>query len=157
MLGPKPHGVIASIPLTANVPAVPLCCQADLFIQHDAAAVDWMTVEAKKAVIAAATVAGSDAAQKAVAERLAQGDIALLVQFGGGAGTFYTKKNLWTFFWGMPFFVSGGAIVSFLAVGGDGAVKAGGQVPLHSGFIGIGDIPNLITPPFSRLRCLPPE
>jgi hypothetical protein len=84
------------------------------------------------------------AEQKAISDRLAGGDVAVLVQLSGGAGTTFTKKNLWTFLWGMPFFVSGGAIVSFLAVDCSGDVKAGGQIPLHSGFLRVCDIPGVL-------------
>jgi hypothetical protein len=73
--------------------------------------------------------------QKTLAEALAAGAYALFVRLNSSAGGYYTKKNLWTFFGDMPFFVSGGAIASYLAVdGASGSVKAAGQFQVHSGY-----------------------
>lgn len=72
--------------------------------------------------------------QKAITDELNHGAQALLVNVAGAGGTNYTKKNLWTFFGGMPFYVSGGAIVSYAVIDKDGAIKKAGQWPLHSGF-----------------------
>lgn len=75
------------------------------------------------------------AEQKAVSDHLTDG-LALLLHVGGGGGTTYIKKNLWTFFNMMaPFYVSGGAVVSFLAVDRKGFIKAAGQKQLHSGYL----------------------
>jgi hypothetical protein len=86
------------------------------------------------------------AEQKAVADYLANDGLALLVQVGGVGATIYTQKNLWTFFGGAPFYVSGGVIASFLAVDRTGAVKAAGQERLHSGYLKVSKVAGILSP-----------
>jgi hypothetical protein len=86
------------------------------------------------------------AEQKAISAALADGALAVLVQVAGASGTAFTKKDLWTFFGGAPFYVSGGAIASFLVVDVKGSVKAAGQHRVHSGFIKVQDVPATCTP-----------
>jgi hypothetical protein len=74
--------------------------------------------------------------EKTVSDRLGvAGNLILFVRLNAPAGGRYTKKNLWTYFGGMPFFVSGGAIASYLLVDPkSGEVKAAGQHTVHSGY-----------------------
>lgn len=93
-------------------------------------------------LMAALTAAGPDGVpallriveQDGIARRMEQGTYALLLQIGGTSGTVLTRRNIWTFLGGVPAFVSGGAIVSFLAVDKTGEVKAAGRFALSSGF-----------------------
>lgn len=74
--------------------------------------------------------------EKFIADELSAGSYALFVHLNAGVGGYYTKKNLWTFFGGMPFYVSGGAIASFVAVDGvTGNIKKAGQFAIHSGYL----------------------
>jgi hypothetical protein len=69
--------------------------------------------------------------------------LVLKVQRAGGSN--YTKKNLWTAFGAMPFYVAGGAVVSYsLLRGEDGTVLASGVLPVHGGFESIKDVPDLV-------------
>ena len=73
--------------------------------------------------------------EKTLADALANGAIALFVHVNIAAGGYYTKKNLWTFFGGMPFYVSGGAVVSYTAIDGKtGKVGSAGQFQLFNGY-----------------------
>jgi hypothetical protein len=87
------------------------------------------------------------AEQKAISDELQKGSQAILINVAGAGGTTYTKKNLWTFFGGMPFYVSGGAIASYLVFDNDGVIKASGQIPLHSGFTRVQAVPDILNPP----------
>lgn len=49
------------------------------------------------------------------------------------AGSYYTKKNLWSFLGSMPFYVMGGAVIEYNLTGPDGSVKAAGLLPMHGG------------------------
>lgn len=82
------------------------------------------------------------AEQRAIADALSQGALAVLLHVGGTSGTTYTKKSLWTFLGGAPFYVSGGAIVSYLVVDNHGQVKAAGQQRGHSGFVKVHEVPD---------------
>jgi hypothetical protein len=86
------------------------------------------------------------AEQKVISAALADGALAILVQVGGANGTAFTKRTLWTFFGRAPFYVSGGAIASFLVVDVKGSVKAAGQHRAHSGFIRVQDVPETCKP-----------
>lgn len=60
------------------------------------------------------------------------------------AGGYYTKKNLWTFLAArMPFFVMGGAVVTYTLVAKDGIVKTTGLVPVHSGYAAVDQVQSL--------------
>lgn len=80
--------------------------------------------------------------QKAIHDALATDRKALIVNVAGAGGTTYTKKNLWTFFGGMPFYVSGGAIASYLVIDRTGAIEKAGQLPLHSGYMKAVSVPD---------------
>ncbi|UHD16366.1 xanthine dehydrogenase family protein molybdopterin-binding subunit [Thiocapsa bogorovii] len=79
--------------------------------------------------------------QKAVSDALKSGSYALFLRLNLSAGGYYTKKNLWTFFGSLPFYVSGGAIASFVAVdGASGDVRAAGQFQVHSGYYPVDEV-----------------
>jgi hypothetical protein len=66
---------------------------------------------------------------------LADGDTILFLKVNNAVGGYYTKKNLWTFLGGMPFYTMGGAVVSFTLIeGANGKVLAAGTYPVHSGY-----------------------
>ena len=61
------------------------------------------------------------------------------------SGSTYTKKNLWTAFGGMPFFVMGGATGSFVLLKGDsGQLIHSALVPFHGGYKKVSQIKNEI-------------
>jgi hypothetical protein len=69
-------------------------------------------------------------------EALANGDLLLLVKLQKSGGSYYTKKNMWTFFGGMPYYHMGGVVASFVLLDGKtGTVQKSGIVPVHGGFI----------------------
>jgi hypothetical protein len=86
------------------------------------------------------------AEQKVISDALAEGALAILVQVAGASGTAFTKRDLWTFFGVAPFYVSGGAIASYLVVDGKGNIKAAGQRRVHSGFMKVQDVPKTCIP-----------
>ncbi|MEA2599235.1 MAG: hypothetical protein QOF89_227 [Acidobacteriota bacterium] len=60
----------------------------------------------------------------------------LLIKMQSSGGSYYTRKNLWTFFGGKPFFHMGSVVVSFVLLEGKtGHVKASGVIPVHGGFV----------------------
>ncbi|HBL26396.1 MAG TPA: hypothetical protein DD490_06130 [Acidobacteria bacterium] len=80
-----------------------------------------------------------------VADSLAKGALLLIVKLQKSGGTFYTKKNLWTFFGGMPIFHMGGVVVSFVLLDGkDGHVLGSGAVPVHGGFVRAGQLQSVV-------------
>jgi hypothetical protein len=67
----------------------------------------------------------------------------LKVQRAGGSN--YTEKNLLNFFGKMPFYVAGGAVVSYtLLMGEDGTVLASGLLPVHGGFEMVKQVPAML-------------
>jgi hypothetical protein len=67
---------------------------------------------------------------------LNNGDLLLIVKLQNSGGAFYTKKNMWSFFGGLPFYHMGGVVASFVLLDGTaGTVKASGVVPVHGGFV----------------------
>ena len=78
--------------------------------------------------------------EKAVARSIKDGSLLVLkVQKAGGG--LLTKKNLWTFFGGMPLFHMGGAAVSYTLIDGTtGFVKSAAVVPIHGGFVKAGNV-----------------
>jgi hypothetical protein len=73
--------------------------------------------------------------EKTISEKLESGASLVFLRLNAPAGGRYTKKNLWTFFGGMPFFVSGGTIASYLVVDPkSGNSLAAGQFTVHSGY-----------------------
>jgi len=76
-----------------------------------------------------------------LADALQNGDLLLLVKVHKLGGAYYTKKNLLTFFGGMPFYHMGGVVGSFALIEGkDGNVLASGVVPIHGGFVKANDL-----------------
>jgi hypothetical protein len=59
--------------------------------------------------------------------------LALIVDVRAMASGFYSKKNLWTLFGMIPFYVMGGAAVAFQLVDKDGVLRASDLVPIHGG------------------------
>lgn len=83
--------------------------------------------------------------EKLISDRLEAGDHALFVHVNAAAGGYYTKKNLWTFLGSMPFYVMGGAIVSYLEFDGkSGEVIHAGQFTIHSGHDKVSKVPGLL-------------
>ena len=71
-----------------------------------------------------------------VADTLKNGGMLLVAKVQKAVGSFYTKKNMWTLFGGMPFYNMGGVVVSFaLLDGAAGTVIQAGIVPVHGGFV----------------------
>jgi hypothetical protein len=80
--------------------------------------------------------------EKAISDQLAGPAAALLllkVQKAGGG--YLVKKNMWTFFGGMPLYHMGGAVVSYVLLAGPTSqVLAAGAVPIHGGFVKAGNL-----------------
>lgn len=80
-----------------------------------------------------------------VAEVLSKDNLLLLVKLQKFGGAYYTKKNMWTFFGGMPFFHMGGVVASFILLDGkSGTVHKSGVIPVHGGFVKAGDLPQQV-------------
>jgi hypothetical protein len=65
----------------------------------------------------------------------ATGGLILIVKVQRSGGAYYTKKNLWSFFGGMPLYHMGGVVVSFVLLKDGGTVADAAVVPVHGGFI----------------------
>lgn len=79
--------------------------------------------------------------EKWISDKMDNGALGLIVHVHSAAGANYTKKNLWTFFGGTPFYVMGGAVCSYVMINGaDGRVLSAGQFPLHSGYYKVNDV-----------------
>jgi hypothetical protein len=84
--------------------------------------------------------------ESAVAGALLGSDLLLLVKVQRSGGAYYTKKNLWSFLGGMPFFHMGGVVVSYaLMEGNTGTVLRSGVVPVHGGFLGASEVQESLT------------
>jgi len=80
-----------------------------------------------------------------VADVLLKDNLLLLVKLQRFGGAYYTKKNMWTFFGGMPFFHMGGVVASFVLLDGKaGIVQKSGVVPVHGGFVKASDLPQQV-------------
>jgi hypothetical protein len=80
--------------------------------------------------------------QDAVRTMLKNGADLMTAKVSSTGGSYYTKKNLWTFFGGMPFFVMGGVVVDYAVFkGSTGEVVIAGGVPIDGGFHKIGNLP----------------
>jgi hypothetical protein len=80
-------------------------------------------------------------------DRMAKGDMALFLKVNSAVGGYYTKKNVWTFLGGMPFYTMGGAVVTFALVDGkEGMVLASGELPVHSGYAKANAVHRLVQP-----------
>ena len=90
--------------------------------------------------LATADPAGVPLAAKVLDEALINAKISgganiLFLKVHSATGGSYTKKNIWTFFGGMPFFISGGAVASYLLLDKDGKVLASNQLQVHGGYL----------------------
>ncbi len=76
--------------------------------------------------------------QNTVRNLLRQGSRLLAVRIEKAGGTYYTRKNLWSFFGGMPFFNMGGVVITYALFEGDtGRILASGTLPVDGGFVRI--------------------
>jgi hypothetical protein len=87
----------------------------------------------------------------------------LMLDVRAAVGGYYTKKNLWTFFGGMPFFAMGGAVVTYTLLDSGGVIKAAGLVPVHSGYAKVDKVEQLVSTAVPRVqthiqqRCATPS
>ena len=76
-----------------------------------------------------------------IADALSDGNLLLIIKMQNSGGSYYTKKNMWTLFGGMPLYHMGGIVASYaLLEGKEGRVLKSGVVPVHGGFIKAGDL-----------------
>ncbi len=74
--------------------------------------------------------------EEALASSLQNDELLLLVKLHKTGGSQYTKKSFMTFWDGMPFYHSGGAVGSFVLLNGkQGEIIASGLVPAISDFV----------------------
>ncbi len=80
--------------------------------------------------------------QEAVRKHLEDEGAALMTaKISSEGGSYYTRKNLWSLFGGMPFFVMGGAVVSYAVFDGkDGHVLVSGSLPVDGGYFNVKDL-----------------
>lgn len=79
--------------------------------------------------------------QSALSKALMEGAKLLVVKLQSSGGSYYTRKNMWTFFGGMPFFHMGGVVASYVLIEGeDGHVIASDVVAVHGGFVRAGKV-----------------
>jgi len=80
--------------------------------------------------------------QDAVRSALQGGANLMTAKISSAGGTYYTRKNLWSFFGTMPFFTMGGVVVNYsLFDGKTGFVLSAGAIPLDGGFFKVGQLP----------------
>ncbi len=80
--------------------------------------------------------------QNTVGNLLRQGSRLLAVRIEKAGGTYYTRKNLWSFFGGMPFFNMGGVVITYaLFEGNTGRILTAGTLPVDGGFVRISKLP----------------
>ena len=83
--------------------------------------------------------------ERAMMKVLNNGRSLLVVKLHASGGSYYTRKNIWTVFGGMPFFHMGGTVASFaLIAGNSGTIAAAGTVPVHGGFFKASRLANQI-------------
>lgn len=68
------------------------------------------------------------------------GAMVLFIDVRSTSAGAYTKKNLWTFFGGMPFHVMGGVTVAYALVDPKRGVLASGIAPVHGGYKRVNDV-----------------
>ena len=84
--------------------------------------------------------------QEAVRSALKGGANLMTAKISSAGGTYYTRKNLWSFFGAMPFFTMGGVVVDYsLFNGKTGVVLSAGAVPVDGGFFKVGELPQLLS------------
>ncbi|HEV2274912.1 MAG TPA: hypothetical protein VGR96_12150 [Acidobacteriaceae bacterium] len=82
--------------------------------------------------------------QEGVRGALRDGANLMTVKISSAGGTYYTRKNLWSFFGAMPFYTMGGVVVHYsLFDGKTGFVLSAGTVPFNGGFYKVGRLPAL--------------
>jgi hypothetical protein len=59
----------------------------------------------------------------------------LFLKVHSATGGSYSKKNIWTFLGGMPFFISGGAVASYMLLDNQGKVISSNQFQSHGGYL----------------------
>ena len=85
------------------------------------------------------------AEEQSICNELAKDNaLVLVLNLRVAVGGYYTKKNLWTFLGGMPFFAMGGAIATYALVDKDGKLVASGLIPVHSGYEAVNKVPVLV-------------
>lgn len=90
------------------------------------------------------TLIAKIAAEKAFADAANDPNaLCLALDVRAVAGGYYTKKNLWTFLGFMPFYVMGGAVVTFQLVDKDGNLKSAGTVPVHAGYANVKEVQHM--------------
>lgn len=83
--------------------------------------------------------------QDAIRTALQNGSKLMTVKVSSTGGTYYTRKNLWSFFGTMPFFTMGGAVINYtLLDGNSGVVLSAGAIPIDGGFFKIHKLPQAI-------------
>ena len=83
--------------------------------------------------------------QNAVRTLLQKGAPLLAVRIEKAGGSYYTRKNLWSFFGGMPFYIMGGVVITYALFEGDtGRLLASGTVPVDGGFVRISNLPETL-------------
>jgi hypothetical protein len=85
------------------------------------------------------------AQERAICAELNKEDtLALVVNVRASVGGYYTKKNLWTFLGGQPFYVMGGVVVTYCLVDKRGQVIKAGLVPVHGGYAPVQEVAHMI-------------
>ena len=83
--------------------------------------------------------------QNTVRILLQKGSPLLAVRIEKAGGSYYTKKNLWSFFGGMPFYNMGGVVLTYaLFDGPTGRLLAAGTVPIDGGFVRVTRLPEAL-------------
>jgi hypothetical protein len=96
-----------------------------------------LTTPDDKGVVGLVTIAK----ERAIVDQLNNGGKLLAIKVQKAGGSFMTKKNLWTFFGGMPLYHMGGASVSYALMDGTtGQIGASGVVPVYGGFVKAGQL-----------------
>lgn len=83
--------------------------------------------------------------QEAIRSALQNGANLMTAKMSSSGGTYYTRKNFWSFFGAMPFFTMGGVVVNYsLFDGRTGIVLSAGAIPLDGGFFKVSRLPRLL-------------
>lgn len=91
------------------------------------------------------TLIAKIAAEKAFADEAGGATtLCLALNVRATAGGYFTKKNLWTFLGLMPFYVMGGAVVTFQLTDKDGRLWGAGTVPVHAGHASVAGVQKLV-------------
>jgi hypothetical protein len=83
-----------------------------------------------------------------VVKRLLDAKTPILVLTHQNAGSYYTKKNLWTFLGGPPLYSAAAVTVSYVLLkGSDRQILASGTVPVHSRYTSVSNVMNRFQQP----------